>query len=328
MRVLVFGCGVIGALTAHTLARAGHDVIVLARGPWKETLESDGLRIRHWAQLRTTVDRLRVIDSLAPNDRYDLLLVAMQWTQLGSVVPVVAANASPTVLFIGNNPEGEKALEAMKAGGPGRSVLFGFQLTAGRREANRVVSIHWGLPLVVGPLRGQCDPAVRPLVESAFRGAGCRLTWEPNMDAWLKQHLAQIIPVVHLCWSTGYRLTRATWKDIGRVLEAVSEGYQMLRRCGVRMGPASPVGGRTGWRRRALHALAWGLVKTPIGALMASDHCEHAPEEMVAIDRFFEGVRRRSGMPGEAWEVLRSRALASPSYPIGSENAEERPARA
>lgn len=47
MKVLVFGAGVIGCYLTHVLCDAGHDVTLLACGAWKETLETQGLKLRH-----------------------------------------------------------------------------------------------------------------------------------------------------------------------------------------------------------------------------------------------------------------------------------------
>ena len=49
MKVLLYGVGVIGSLTAHELCRAGNEVTVIARGRWKEVLEQQGLRIHAYS---------------------------------------------------------------------------------------------------------------------------------------------------------------------------------------------------------------------------------------------------------------------------------------
>ena len=47
MKILVYGCGVIGSFLIHKLCEAGNDVTVVSRGKWKEVLEQKGLRIHH-----------------------------------------------------------------------------------------------------------------------------------------------------------------------------------------------------------------------------------------------------------------------------------------
>ena len=68
MRILVYGAGVQGCELAHRLLQNKKNVVtMLARGEWKERLDQRGLVIRHWAQCRTTVDRVATIDTLAPD---------------------------------------------------------------------------------------------------------------------------------------------------------------------------------------------------------------------------------------------------------------------
>ena len=131
------------ALTARAAAAAGivllqnkkNDVTLLARGEWKERIDQKGLVIRQWAQRKTTVDRVRTIDVLAPEDFYDLVFVVLQAGQLPDVLPVLKANRSPYFVFVGNDPHAKQVLEAMQR--PADKVAFGFQNTAGRREHDR-----------------------------------------------------------------------------------------------------------------------------------------------------------------------------------------------
>ena len=67
MRILVYGAGVQGCELAHRLLQNKKNVVtMLARGEWKERLDQRGLVIRHWAQCRTTVDRLSLIHISEP----------------------------------------------------------------------------------------------------------------------------------------------------------------------------------------------------------------------------------------------------------------------
>ena len=69
MRILVYGAGVQGCQLAHSLAQNKKNVVtLLARGEWKEVIDQKGLTIRHMLQGKTTVDRMRTIDVLAPED--------------------------------------------------------------------------------------------------------------------------------------------------------------------------------------------------------------------------------------------------------------------
>ena len=92
MRILVYGAGVQGCERAHRLLQNKKNVVtLLARGEWKERIDQKGLVIRSMLQFRTTTDRVATIDTLAPDDCYDLVFVAMQAGQVvaGAVVEQV-----------------------------------------------------------------------------------------------------------------------------------------------------------------------------------------------------------------------------------------------
>ena len=74
MKVLVYGSGVIGSYLAHVLWSAGNDVMVLARGVWKQHLEKNGLTIRHHLQRKVTRDHPKVIGDISEDDIYNAVL--------------------------------------------------------------------------------------------------------------------------------------------------------------------------------------------------------------------------------------------------------------
>ena len=126
MRILVYGAGVQGCELAHRLLQNKKNVVtMLARGEWKERLDQRGLVIRHWAQCRTTVDRVATIDTLAPDDCYDLVFVTLQAGQLPDVLPILKQNRSEYFVFVGNDPHAVEVMQAMQR--PADKIAFGFQ---------------------------------------------------------------------------------------------------------------------------------------------------------------------------------------------------------
>jgi 2-dehydropantoate 2-reductase len=71
MKILVYGAGVLGSYLAHVLLRCGNDVTLLARGKRLQELKENGLVIRHYMQLRTTVDKVKLTEHFDKNDAYD-----------------------------------------------------------------------------------------------------------------------------------------------------------------------------------------------------------------------------------------------------------------
>ncbi len=309
MRILVYGAGVIGCELAHALLGAGNDVTLLARGAWKERLETDGLVIRHALQLRTTRDRPRVIGALAPEDCYDLIFAVMQFSQMPSILPTLAANQSRYIVLVGNNVDGAACVEQLSGGAYPKEVAFGFQGTAGRREDGRVVSLHLGAPgMTIGALHGELSPTLRDLLTRAANGQ-YRLTWESDMDAWLKCHAAFILPVCFVCYQVEGKLPRASKAQLSQALDAAAEAHAMLKALGTLLRPDGEEEAFTTGRKK-LSLMLRIMAKTPVGRLAVSDHAMSAWAEMAALDAAFAQLRQQTDVPMPAWDALRAPALA------------------
>lgn len=70
MKILVYGAGVLGCNLARNLLRAGKNVTLLARGNWAAEIKQNGLRIKDKFSLRTSVSRIPVVTTLAPDAAY------------------------------------------------------------------------------------------------------------------------------------------------------------------------------------------------------------------------------------------------------------------
>ena len=307
MRILVYGAGVLGCELAHVLLQnKKNDVTLLARGEWKERIDQKGLVIRQWAQRKTTVDRVRTIDVLAPEDFYDLVFVVLQAGQLPDVLPVLKANRSPYFVFVGNDPHAKQVLEAMQR--PADKVAFGFQNTAGRRERDRVVSVHTGVGMTVGGATAPLSGTFRIRLKTAFDGTKYKLTFYSDMDEWRKCHIAFILPVCYVCYACNGDLTRATKQQRAAILDAAYEGCEMLKALGIPVNDAENTDyykpGTAG--RRKMDAMVLAMAKTPLGRLCASDHAMHAVKEMQYLDEAFEALRKQAGTAMPMWEKLRN----------------------
>ena len=305
MRVLVYGAGVIGCELAHVLARANNDVTLLARGKWRDTIKTNGLVIRHYVQLYTTTDRVATIEKLAPDDIYDLIFVVMQYGQIEKILPDIAANHSYYVVLVGNNMSADEAARSLSFPKTTKDIAFGFQATGGRRENGKVISVHAGVGMTVGGLHLPLAEHFCNHIKEAFAGVRYRLTWEENMDAWLKCHLAFILPVTYICYATDFHLPKATCKQRNMAIDAAIEGYTVLKKLGYPIRPASSDEILVN-NRRKIKTLLWIMAKTPIGRLAASDHCRNAGAEMVLLDKAFESLRGQADIPTPNWDVLRS----------------------
>ncbi|MBE5961925.1 MAG: ketopantoate reductase family protein [Lachnospiraceae bacterium] len=305
MKILVYGAGVIGCELAHELCKGKNTVTLLARGKWKENIDRNGLVIRHYAQFHTTTDRIHTIAQLKPDDVYDLIIVAMQYSQLEQVLPALASNKSKYFLLVGNNMNPGYCLTKIhNTPESKKEIAFGFQGTAGRREDRRGVSIHTKPGMTYGGLRGHLSTEFQNTIKAAFAKTGYQLKAEYHMEGWLLCHVAFILPICYVCYIQDGNLKRATKKQIEQIMDAAVEAHTMLKKLGY---PIRPDGEEEYFTkdRKKNERMLYLMAKTPLGRLAASDHAMHAKGEMAAMDQAFELLRTRADEPMKAWENLR-----------------------
>ena len=315
MRILVYGAGVLGCELAHVLMQNKKNVVtLLARGEWKEMIDQKGLVIRHWVQRKTTTERIKTVDTLAPDDYYDLVFVVMQAGQLPDVLPVLKANKSQYFVFVGNNPQAKQVLEFMQR--PADKIAFGFQGTAGRREHDHVVSVYASAGMTVGGATTPLSGTFRTRLKTAFDGAKYKLTFYGDMDEWLKCHIAFVLPACYVCYACNGDLHRATKQQRGAILDAAYEACLMLKDAGIPVNDANNTDNfQPGTSaRRKMEAMVFTMTKTPLGRLCVSDHAMHAVSEMKYLDEAFDALRRVGvqdvfGCSGPAWDLLKKYGL-------------------
>ncbi|MBR3157722.1 MAG: L-2-amino-thiazoline-4-carboxylic acid hydrolase [Atopobiaceae bacterium] len=308
-RLLVVGVGVIGSYLTQVLCEAGHDVCVVARGRWATTIERDGLRIRHYLQRKDTTCHPRVVRELPTGEHFDAAFVVMRQDQMVALAPELAALDTDLVVCVGNDLRVDEVEAAVRADGSGpRRVLFGFQGTAGHREADRAVVVRLGAwHLTVGPAAGEIPERDRTLLERIFCGS-YRASFEHDMRWWLVCHAVSVLPFCFLAYRLGCDLTKATAEDITKLTDAILEGYEVVLAAG---GMILPEGDedflRPGPKRVAWELALRAMAKTAIGRLCVTDHCKNAVSEMRALD---EGVSelfsRASEVAHPTWDALRA----------------------
>lgn len=311
MKILIYGAGVIGSYLTHVLCTAGHEVWLFARDKRKKELAQNGLVIRHYLQKKTTTVYPKLADDQAAGQHYDAVFAVMQYQQMETLLDTLAQADTPLVLLVGNNlsaPEMERYIREHSA--TRKTVLFGFQGTAGRRENGRLICVRVGSAgLSCGMLHAQPEPDIKRLLGRMFAGTGYRLRFAQDMDAWYKCHLALILPTGYVCYATDCDLSKTDRSQRRGVLDAAAEGFGLLSALGY---PLQPNGFdtyfRPGPKRAIMSMLLWLMAKTPLGRLIASDHCSNAVAEMQALDAAFAALRERApqySMP--VWDALKNK---------------------
>ncbi len=243
MRILVYGAGPLGSLFAHssftrpdTMSRYWRED---SASPASATTASS---FHNVTNDQTVIAPVRAVETLAPDDAYDLVLVVMRKNAALTILPALAANRhTPDVLFLMNNAAGPGAL--IEALGRER-VLIGFPASAGYRDGATMHCLT-GTPddKAVSPF-GEIDGSVTArareiasvIASTPWLGAEIR----SDMDAWLKYHVALLMPSIaaalYACGTDLKRMAR-TRDAVVLAVRAVHEGFAVLRELGYPVTP-------------------------------------------------------------------------------------------
>src|SRR5699024_86767 len=144
-------------------------------------LLTDGLVLYHSLQQKQTKDSIRVIETLHPDDRYDLVFVTMKYSDFPTIIEPLARNNSSTILFIGNQLDAaalEKELQE-KSKSP-KTIYFGFQMTGGTNTEKGISILRFGKgKLKVGSLH--TDFKITQLLNAAFSQSDSTWSYETKI---------------------------------------------------------------------------------------------------------------------------------------------------
>jgi len=197
MRIAILGAGGVGGHYGGTLARAGHRVVMLARGPSLDTLLARGIEVRTpEGTFRTAVEATGDPKTIGP---VDVAIVAVKTYSLAEIVPTarLLAGGGATVLPFLN---GVEAADRLVAGGvPKESVLGGLTSLSVARLAPGIFERRSPFQKVtLGELDGGISDRVERIA-SAFREAGADVTVSADIAADLWRKLAFIASMAAGC---------------------------------------------------------------------------------------------------------------------------------
>jgi len=294
-RLLVVGAGVNGSVCASELYRAGFNVTLLVRGQHYQELIERGIEIENPLNGLRTVTKVPVVDHLVPDDIYDYILVAVRKNQVWELVPSLAQNHSPCVVFMVNTALGPE--EWITALGPNR-VMLGFAFAGGRREGDLVRAMRAKVASTpFGEASGAVTPRLTRLI-GILNHAGLKSRVEPHMPDWLASHAAMVAPLAVLILKNGcdnYALGRSK-SDLRLLAASVPETLAVLRANGRRIVP--PAFAVIGALPRFVLATFFRLfLASKYAEIGAAWHCLQAPEEMNQLAKGLKELVERSGLP-------------------------------
>ena len=299
MKILVFGAGVLGCNLARNLFRAGKDVTLLARGNWANEIKTNGLKIKNRFSPCMSVSRIPAVTELNPTDAYDVIFVAVRYTQIEAILDTLRASRAKTILFVGNNVRATQTAALL----PEKNVLFAFTSAAGRRESDHVDSVDLR-KITVGPLRDA--PSQEALIQDLFSGTKYKVIYEPNMEDYLLCHAAFVLPAVFACYKTDGSLKKLK-KDsafLNRLIDANIEGYRAIRKAGHEILPKEDQAFEGAAYRKTCFRFFKLMCATFLGKLCASDHAMNAVDEMNALNRDMKAFFDANGAEYPVWQAL------------------------
>ena len=299
MKILVFGAGVLGCNLANNLFCAGKDVTLLARGTWAEEIRRNGLRIKNTLSRRMTVSPIPVTAELSSEEPYDVIFVAVRYTQIETILETLRASRAKTVIFVGNNVRASETAALL----PEKNVLFAFTSAAGHRESNYVDSVDLR-KITVGPLRGA--PSQERSIQEIFAGTKYKVTYEPNMEDYLLCHAAFVLPAVFACYKSNGNLKKLK-KDnayLNRLIDANIEGYRTIQNAGHEILPDADKEFESAAYRKTCFRFFKLMCATALGKICASDHAMNAVDEMSALNRDMKAFFDAAGAEYPVWQAL------------------------
>jgi 2-dehydropantoate 2-reductase len=291
----VFGAGVIGSVYAGKLLHAGHDMVLLARGPRLADLRSHGLILADAESGNRTVQPVAAVSELAPDDHFDLVLVPVRAEQLEGALPVLAGMKDGSgVVFFGNT--GNRAAELVAA--LGERALFGFPAAGGTRNGPTIkyVLIRQQKTMLGEP-DGTTTSRIRRL-QRVLDGAGFPTLISADIGGWLLGHAAFVVPIAFALYRVGIDAPglAADPATMRLMVLATREAFTALRAAG---NQEIPTNLRTLYRLPTALVIAYWrrVLNGPRGELWFGAHSRAAPEEMHALARDLQEAMRHTGHP-------------------------------
>jgi len=291
----------LGSLFAARLQQGGNDVSVLARGRRLAELREHGIVLVDAQTGAESVTRVKVVETLAPNDAYDLVLVIMRKNHTLQILPVLAENAhTPNVLFLMNNAAGPAVL--VEALGKER-VLIGFPNSAGYREGH-TMHVLTGTEedkayVPFGEVDGSITDRTRQVARVLESAPGFGSQVRTDMDAWLKYHVALLFPALapalRAAGVDNYRLAR-TRDLLVLTIRGVREAFRVLRALGL---PVTPGKFRLfQWLPEPILVLFLRrLMSNPLMETALVKHAEAARDEVLHLRGEFMELARSTSVP-------------------------------
>jgi 2-dehydropantoate 2-reductase len=187
MRIAVFGAGGVGGYLGGRLARAGEDVVFIARGSHLRALQAGGLRVRS-PEGDFALPSVEAAEDPAGVGQVDLILLAVKsWQVTGATRASLPMLGPETfVLPLQNGVEAAGQVDAVL--GAGRALKGLARIISHIGEPGEIVHVGVEPSVAFGERDNRRSDRARKLLE-LFRRSGVRAEIPPDIDAALWKKL-------------------------------------------------------------------------------------------------------------------------------------------
>ena len=301
MKVLVYGSGPIGRWLALRLHEAGKDVTLLARNDTYRKLKQDGISLVDGFSYERQTAQAKIVDRLAPEDQYDLIIVAMRKSSRLEICPVLSQNKHlKNVLFLGNDISGFRNYCDHL---PEEKILLGFPNAGGGWDGEDLIFVDAEKPggkrdgLWIGELDGSIRSRTRE-IKRLFESAGLPVSLETDIEGWLKYHFAFIGPTTGLIIKNNGDLQAAGADKPGirKYVLACREAGNVLRNVGFKKRQP-PIFNIYYWLPLWLAPRIFGKLLTSRRAEVAFGlHAKTVGSELDELKAEFSTVQKKAGI--------------------------------
>lgn len=247
MRILIIGAGVIGVTYAWQFSNTGYDVSVYVKKEKQDFYIKNGFIINS-VDLRDkkkiedkVIYKPKLVTEISSENKFDLIIVAVQKTQLNSVISILKNNSNSLVMFFSNNWIGVKELTNVLNK---NNVLFGFpHMVGGGRKENVINSIIFGgsSRTMLGEIDGKVTERLLKIKE-IFDNSNMKAKISRNIIDWLITHYIQQSSGIGIFLK--YENPRNVLNDKYKLIEMcliAREGLNVCKKMGIKTKRIFPI---------------------------------------------------------------------------------------
>jgi 2-dehydropantoate 2-reductase len=295
-RILVIGAGVNGSAVATALFNGGLDVRVLARGKRFEEIQAEGIIIENPFNHKQSIARVPVINRLDQEDIYEYVLVVIRKNQVADLLPVLALNKSPNIVFMGNNLSGPDEFTAIL---DKQRIMLGTVVAGGKRDGNiiRAIVLTSIASVPFGEIDGTITPRLLRLIK-ILRSGGIKAKASTEMVDHQMTHAigVALIGKLTMKYNCDLHALARSREDMKLFVDARREAHQVLRTLGHKISPRSEDSIRITPSFLQIAGMRW-LLNSKFGEVGLAYHVSQAPDEVQQLVKELAALVDQAGLP-------------------------------